>query len=32
MCMITNPAVDMFQSMLAMQDEVMKYGTGFYCR
>ena len=32
MCMITNPAVEMFQSMLAMQDEVMKYGTGFYCR
>ena len=32
MCMIVNPAVDMFSSMMTMQDEVMKYGTGYYCR
>ena len=32
MCMITNPAVDMFQSMMTMNDEVIKYGIGYYCR
>ena len=32
MGMITNPAVDMFSSMMTINDEIMKYGTGYYCR
>ena len=32
MGMITNPAVDMFTSMMTISDEIMKYGTGYYCR
>ena len=31
MCIITNPAVDMIPAMLAMNDEVIKYETGYYC-
>jgi hypothetical protein len=31
MGMIMNPAVDMFSSMMIMNDELMKYGTGYYC-
>ena len=30
--MITNPAVDFFSSAAVMTDEVINYGTGFYCR
>ncbi len=32
MGMIMNPNVDMFSSMMTMNDEIMKYGTGYYCR
>ena len=32
MGMITNPAVDMFTAMMAINDEIVKYGTGYYCR
>ena len=32
MGMIAHPAVDMFSSMMILNDEVIKYGTGYYCR
>ena len=32
MGLITNPNVDMFSSMMTLNDEIIKYGTGYYCR
>lgn len=32
MGMITNPGVDFFSSMMILNDEIIKYGTGYYCK
>ena len=31
LCMIMNPQVDLAESMLIMHDEIVKYGTNYYC-
>ncbi len=32
MGVIFNPSVDMFSSMMTLNDEIIRYGTGYYCR
>ena len=32
MGVIFNPNVDMFSSMMTLNDEIIQYGTGYYCR
>ncbi|MBO4831645.1 MAG: hypothetical protein J5569_04115 [Oscillospiraceae bacterium] len=32
MCVINNPAVDTIPAIITMNQEVIRYGTGYYCR